>query len=360
MKKILNILFIASLLAVSCTKEVPVSRDHNLDAEVSEIATAMEMTVLYCNINDAANATLLDLQKVGEYLTEKAADVVTMVAPATVNGTKFSTWLTSYATENDLQALFAENADGKLCMGALVPSDFAVEVYEVNQGTTFKNAVLHFKANDFHFVVTDVLEARNAIPADWRDQVDEMVKAKKEVPITYDPDNLAERKVEVEELIKRTMQYKDSATGTRPFAKDKYWLWCVDMNISSNLDMRYKEFARKDCYDWDEDTEEYFVHVESAYFTTPSEFLADSDPYFALNEVMRINGGLADCVVCNRTQYTPSSLSLDGNYLKERNNFLYSSNGCLNMIDDLTLDKKIVNEWGTVHYPIMVTLKSEE
>ena len=359
MKKILNILFIASLLAVSCTKEVKVSREHDLDAEVTEITTAMEMSVLYCNINDAADSSLLDLQKVGEYLTAKAADVVTLVAPATVNGTKFSTWLTAYATENAKTALFVENTNGALCMGALVSSDYSVESYEVAQLQTFNNAVLHFKANDTHFVVTDLLEARNEIPSDWYEQIQAMVTAKKESPIVYDPDNLAKRKVETQELIKRTMEYKDKS-GERPFAKDSKWIWCVDMNVPSSLDMKFgKQFARKDCYDWNEDTEDYFIHVESAYFTTPSEFLSATDPYFAAHDVMVKEGGLVDCFAV-LSSYMPSSVSLDGNYLKERNNFLYASNGCWNMFETLTLDTAIVSEWGTTHYPIMVTLKSEE
>ena len=99
MKKILYILFMVSLLAASCTKEVLVSRDHDLDAEVLDITTAMDMSVLYCNINDVADEGLIDLQNVGDYLTEKGADVVTLVAPATVSGTKFSTWLAAYAAE---------------------------------------------------------------------------------------------------------------------------------------------------------------------------------------------------------------------------------------------------------------------
>ena len=49
MKKILYILFTASLLAVSCTEEIPVTRDHDIDAEVTDMQTKMEMTTLYCN-----------------------------------------------------------------------------------------------------------------------------------------------------------------------------------------------------------------------------------------------------------------------------------------------------------------------
>ena len=357
MKKIFYTLFIASLFAASCTKEIPVTRDHDIDAEVSDLATKMELSVLYCNINDAADESMLDLQLVGEYLSAKGADVVTLVAPATVNGAKFSTWLQTYAADNSKQALFVENVDGRLCMGALLPVDLAVEKYNVEQGLTFSNAVLHFKANNIHFVVTDLLEARNAIPEDWEEQIAAMVTAKKESPIVYNPDNLAARKAEVEQLIIRTMEYVNEK-GVRPFAADKNWLWCIDMNTPSNVDMKYgKSFARMECYDYDDMSVDYFTY-ESRYFTTPSEYLAATDPFFAMNDVMVKNGSLVDCIAVQYSVYTPTSAT--DNAITERNNFLYSSDGCWNMFESLTLDTTAVGELGTTHYPIMVTLKSEE
>ena len=358
MKKILYILFMVSLLAASCTQEVLVSRDHDLDAEVLDITTTMDMSVLYCNINDVADETLLDLQKVGDYLAGKGADVVTLVAPAKVNGTDFATWLATYAEANGLKAVSAKNVDGRLCMGALVAGDYVVENYVVEQGLTFSNAVLHFQTTGIHFVVTDIKESRNAVPSNWEEQVEAMTTNKKAAAIVYDPDNLASRKVEVDELIARTKEYKD-ANGIRPFANDKNWLWCVDMNVASYLDMKYGiEFARKDCYDYDEWTEAFFTTVTD-YFSV-SELLPTTDPYFALNESMLKNAGVVDCVAVQYSVYTPSSISLDGNPTKERNNFLYSSNGCWNMFEKLTLDTAAVSELGTTHYPIMVTLKSEE
>ena len=355
MKKILYILFMVSLLAASCTKEVLVSRDHDLDAEVLDITTTMDMSVLYCNINDVADEGLLDLQNVGDYLTEKGADVVTLVAPATVSGTKFSTWLAAYAAENSKTAVWAENEDGKLCMGALVSNEFAVDTYTVAQGTTFSNAVLHFQTNGVHFVVTDLKESRNAIPSDWQQQIDALTATA--TTITYTPDNLANRKVEVEELINRTMQYVNEK-GVRPFAKDKNWMWCIDMNVASSVDLKYGiKFARKDCYDYDDETEAFFTY-ETAYFSVNE--LLSTDPYFALNNVMIKNGGLVDCMAVQYSVYTPSSKTVNDNPTTARNNFLYSSNGCWNMFETLTLDTAIVEEWGTTHYPIMVTLKSEE
>ena len=358
MKKILYILMTASLLAVSCTKEKLVSKDHDIDAEVKDLTTKMEMSVLYCNINDVEDVTSLDLQSVGDYLASKEADVVTLVAPASVNGTNFSSWLAAYAAEKNLNALSVVNLDGRLCMAALLPVDMAVEQIAVPQGLTFSNAILHFVANDIHFVVTDLKESRNAIPSDWEEQIEAMTTNKKAAPIVYEPDNLAIRKIEAEELVKRTMEYVGE-NGVRPYEQDKDWLWCIDMNVASSVDLKYgKEFARKDCYDYDEWTEPFFTTVTD-YFSV-SEYLPATDPYFALNDVMVKNGGLVDCVAVRRATYTPSSVSLDGNPTKERNNFLYSSNGCWNMFEDLTLDTAAALELGITHYPIMVTLKSEE
>lgn len=358
MKKILYILCAASLLAVSCSKEKLVSKNYDIDAEVSDLKSKMDMSVLYCNINDAEDVSVLDLQKVGEYLTSKGADVVTMVAPATINGTQFSAWLTNYSAAVGKKALFVENLDGRLCMGAILPADLAVEPIDVPQGNTFNNAILHFKANDIHFVVTEILDPRNAVPEDWEEQIQAMTDNKKAAAIVFTPDNLANRKAEVEELIRRTIEYKNEA-GVRPFDNDRNWLWCVDMNIASVIDMKYgKEFARMDCYDYDEFTEGFFT-TETKYFSV-SEILPTTDPYFAINEVMVKNGSLVDCVAVHHSVYTPSSIVLDGNPTKERNNFLYATNGCWNMFESLSLDKAAVEELGTTHYPIMVTLKSEE
>ena len=122
--------------------------------------------------------------------------------------------------------------------------------------------------------------------------------------------------------------------------------------------MKYgKEFARMECYDYDDMSVDYFTY-ESRYFTTPSEYLAATDPFFAMNDVMVKNGSLVDCIAVQYSVYTPTSAT--DNAITERNNFLYSSDGCWNMFESLTLDTTAVGELGTTHYPIMVTLKSEE
>lgn len=357
MKKILYTLLMASLFAVSCTKEVGVSKKHDIDAEVSDLTTKLEMSVLYLNLNDLAYGASLDITSIMSYVDLKEADVVTFVAPTRINGERFSDLLTLHAETRNLQVLYVENVDGRLCMAALLPVDYEVERYAVEQGLTFSNAVLHFKSKGIHFVVTDLLESRNEIPSDWEDQIQAMTDAKKTAPIVYNPDNLAARLIEVEALIDRTLEYTDDK-GVRPFEKDRNWLWCIDMNTPSNIDMKYgKVFARKDCYDYDDYTEAFFT-TETDYFSV-SEELAASDPFFALNDTMVKIGGLVDCIAVNHSVYTPSSFASD--YTKERNNFLYASDGCWNMFEQLTLDKNAnANGLCVSHYPIMVTLKSEE
>ena len=58
MKKIFNILFAVSLLSVACTKEVPVTRDHDINAEVVEMQTKEEISTLYCNLTEATEALM--------------------------------------------------------------------------------------------------------------------------------------------------------------------------------------------------------------------------------------------------------------------------------------------------------------
>ena len=360
MKKILYILFVASLLAVSCTKEVLVSRNHDLDAEVTDIETKMDMAVLYCNINDAEDVSVLDLQKVGEYVDACSAEnanlkVVTFVAPADINGTNFASWLNGYATEKGLQAFSVVDEGGELCMGALVAQGLEVTTYTVSQ-YGLNHAILHFVANGIHFVVTDLEEARNAVPTDWEAQIEAMTTNKKAAAIVYSPDVLTARKAELELIFDRTMEY-ENALHQRPFAKDKYWFWTIDMNAPSSVDMKYgQEFARMDCYDYDMDSEAFFTTVTD--FFSVSEFLAESDPYFVTNKMMVYNG-LVDCLA-ERSVFTPSSVNYHDNPVYDRNNFVYMTDACWNMQDALVLDKAAVDELGTTHYPVLVTLKSEE
>lgn len=352
MKKILYTLFAVSLLAVGCTKEVPVSRDHDIDAEVTDMQTKMEMTTLYCNLNESAS---VDLQNLGAYLTEKDADVAMFVAPTSVNGTDFKTWLDAYAAEvGGMTVLESRNDDNVLTMAALVKSQWSVETYTLTQGATLNNAVLHFKANGIHFVVTELLAAKNAIPDDWQAQVDAMTANKKKVPFVYTPDNLAARKSELSYIIKQTVDNKN-------YLKDVNWVFAVNMNAASHLDIvKYeKEFYLENCYDMpasgDFDWYEFF-DTETTYFSV-EELLASNDIYFNASQLM-LYYNLIDCNAVHHSVYTPSSV--EGDQDGVRNNFLYATDECWNMFQSYSFDTAAASELGVTHYPMIVTLKSEE
>lgn len=351
MKKILYTLFAVSLLAVGCTKEVGVSRDHDIDAEVTDIATKMEMTTLYCNLNESAS---VDLQNLSEYLTEKEADVAMFVAPVSVGGNDFRTWLNAYATEQGgLTVLSVANDNNKLVMAALVKDTYSVETYNIQQGVSLDNAVLHFKANGIHFVVSELEPARNAIPEDWKEQVEAMKDNKKQVPLVYTPDNLAIRKAGMSYLIKQTVDNK-------VYLKDPYWYLAINTNADSHLDItKYeKEFYVAECYDAATDSEftwEEFLATEHDYFSV-EELLAADDIYFNISNLMMYYN-LVDCNSVHHSVYTPSSV----NAAKEvRANNIYATDECWNLFQAFDFDTVVAEELGVAHYPIIVTLKSEE
>ena len=355
MKKILYTLFAVSLLAVGCTKEVPVSRDHDIDAEVTDLQTKMEMTTLYCNLNESAS---VDLQNLGAYLTEKDADVAMFVAPTSVNGADFKTWLDAYASENGgLTVLEARNDDNRLTMAALVKPKWLIETYTLTQGASLNNAVLHFKANGIHFVVTELNAAKNAIPDNWQDQVDAMTANKKKVPFVYTPDYLAERKSELSYIIKQTVDNK-------AFIKEANWVMAVNMNAASHLDIvKYeKEFYLENYYDvpvnpasgsfdWYE-----LFDTETPYFSI-EELLASDDIYFNASRLMAYYN-LIDCNAVHHSVYTTSSVNVDEDGV--RNNFLYATDESWNMFQTFNFDTVAASALGVAHYPIIVTLKSEE
>ena len=355
MKKILYKLFAVSLLAVGCTKDVSVSRDHDIDAEVVDMQTKMELTTLYCNLNESAS---VDLQKISEYLTEKAADVAMFVAPTSVNGTDFKTWLNAYAAEQGgLTVLESRNVDNRLTMAALVKPELSVETYHVTESSAIDNAVLHFKANGVHFVVTELNAAKNAIPDDWVAQVEAMTTNKKKVDLVYDPDNLAASKTALSYIIKQTVDNK-------AFIKDVNWMLAVNMNAASHLDIvKYDmEFLREEYYnepvnpadeyfDWYE-----FLNTETSYFSV-DELLASNDIYFNASQLMAYYN-LIDCNAVHHSVYTPSSVVGDEDGV--RNNFLYATDECWNMFQKFDFDTAVASELGVTHYPMIVTLKSEE
>lgn len=354
MKKILYILFTVSLLAAGCTTtEVAVSRDHDINAEVGDMKTKMEMKTLYCNLNETNN---LDLQKLSEYLTAQNADVAMFVAPVTVGGENFKNWLTAYAAEvGELNALSVANTNGRLLMAALVKNQWPLKYDSetaVNQGAagvdgSLQNAVLCFRANGINFVVTELEPARNAIPADWETQVADMTTNKKSVPLKYNPDNIAKRVAELANIIKQTIDKKANM-------KEAHWMWAINTNADSPLDLvKYDhEFYRVDCYD---DVTEEFLSKETKYFSI-SELLEKDDPYFGVNALL-LGRNMVDCNAVHHSIYTPSSMGEEEGL---RNNFLYASDECWNMFQTFDFDTEKAAELGVTHYPIIVTLKSEE
>jgi hypothetical protein len=275
------------------------------------------------------------------------------VAPVSVDGTNFNTWLNEYAAQKGgLTVLNVVNDNNKLVMAALVDDAYPVETYTIAQGATLNNAVLHFKANGIHFVVTELLAAKNAIPEDWMAQVETMTKNKKQVPFVYNPDNLAARKTELSYLIKQTVDSKN-------FLSDVKWVFAMNTNAPSHLDItKYElEFARENCYeaasmdfDWFE-----FLETETSYFSV-SELVAADDIYFNVSNLMMYYN-LIDCNAVHHSAYTPSSIE-DKDGL--RSNFLYATDECWNLFQTFHFDTTVASELGVTHYPIIVTLKSEE
>lgn len=346
MKKILYILSMVLLLAVACTEEVPVSRDYDIDAEVGEITTTMEMTTLYCNLSGATEETL---QALGGYITEKEADVVTFVAPATIGSVEFGTWLANYAAEKDLKPLTATLTGNSLVMAALVNKALideageaeALEVALTNELKASLNPILHFEVNDVNFVVTEMKDSKNEIPANWKELVDAMTNTT--IPWTYEPNHHDVRTAELASLL-------DLTVNNRAYMTEKNWLWGVNMNAPSKIDItKYgREFRFADCYAGVTDE---FMATKTRYFSV-DEFIDENDPYFNLNSEM--SRRLTDCGPVYHSVYVPSSV--DGS----RNNYLYTSTPCLNMIEKFEVDESAADELSLSHYPIMVTLKSEE
>ena len=350
MKKILYTLFAVSLLAVGCTKEVGVSRDHDINAEVTDMQTKMEMTTLYLNLTESN--TEVNLDQLTLYLVEKSADVAMFVAPTTIGVNNFKTWLNTYATEQGgLTVLTSVNDDNRLLMAALVKESVSIEdVYTIQQGASLNNAVLHFKANGIHFVVTEFEPAKNAIPDDWQTQVEDMLENKKQIPFTYNPDNLANRKTELTYLIKQTADNK-------AYLKDVNWYFALNTNADSHLDIaKYeKEFYLENCYDAPADPDFYwedFLATEHNYYSI-SELLDVNDIYFNISNLMMYYN-LIDCNAVHHSVYTPSST--DGS----RSNNVYATDECWNMFHTFDFDASLMAETGLAHYPIIVTLKSEE
>ena len=349
MKKILYILSVVSLFAVGCTKEIPVSKDYDIDAEVTELETALDMTTLYCNLNDSES---VDLQKLGEYIVATGADVVTFVAPATVmNSTadgltevNFTEWLSALVSSEGCPLNLhytATRSGSSLVMAAAFAEGLTVELKQFNYAVEMADAnpVLHFVAEGVNFVVTEIKDSRISIPEDWEAQVDAMKNST--TALKYDEYNRTTRKDELGAILLQTI-------NNRANMSERNWVYCVDMNASSKYDIsKYgQQFLLTECYN---DVTEEFLAKKTVYYST-SEYLAATDGYFGLCDMMSKN--LLDCALVQYSVYMPSSV--DGS----RQNFLYSTNGCWNMFDSFVVDTNAA--LGTTHYPILVTIKSEQ
>lgn len=336
----------ALLLAVGCTKEKLVSRDHDIDSESSDINTKMEMSVLYCNLR---GVTSNGLTSFGEYVSDKKADVVAIVAPATVEETNFAGWLDAqYAGEESMYSYLTSTKGGNpLVVATLVKKGLSYEDKALDI-RAYQNPVLHISVNGINLIVTEFDDSKNEIPADWKAQID----AKN--PLVYNPDNHATRTAELSLMLSNTANSKNYMSETK-------WLWCVNMNAPSSIDInKYsKTFARKDYYlynnydevDGEGNTIATYDWSKFLEYAGVSENLEVEDSYFDLNEVL--SKKYVDCATIN-SKYTPSSV--DG----ARTNFLYASNMCWNMFNTLVFDEEAANEMGIYHYPIMVTFKTEE
>lgn len=349
MKKILYILSVVSLFAVGCTKEIPVSKDYDINAEVTEIETALDLTALYCNINDSES---VDLQKLGEYIVAVGAEVVTFVAPATVKNStadglvdvNFTEWLSAFVASEECPLNLhytATRENNSLVMAAAVAEGLTAErkIFNYNGALVDANPVLHFVVEGLNFVVTEIKDSRISIPEDWETQVDAMKNST--TALKYDETNRNTRKAELGAILLQTV-------NNREYKNEGNWVFCVDMNASSKYDInKYaQEFLRAECYN---DVTEEFLNKKTVYYST-SEYLAASDGYFALCDVMSKN--LLDCALVQYSVYMPSSEN------GSRQNFLYSTNKCWNMFNSFVVDTNAA--LGTTHYPILVTIKSEQ
>ena len=324
---------------------------------------ASELSALYCNINDA---TAPSLQELETYLQEKAekVGVVMFVAPTTIDGDSFASWLTTFAAANGWVSTYTDQSGSPvLTMAALVKSELIaptyttdingnqveqakkITEYAVVKGTTLTHNALHFVVNDIHFVVAEFATGTNAIPDDWEEQIKAI--ADKNIPQTtliFNPDYNGLRRSEAEWIVANTID-------NERFITERKWVLAIKSNIWSNVDLRKygKEFLRSDFYD--NVTDEYLASTSK--YIDNSEYLEDDDLYFGANTVM-LRNGLADAVADHNSAFVPSSVD------ETRHNFVYLSNKALNMMQSVLVDSSAASQLGVQHYPIMITLKSEE
>ena len=291
MKKITTyMLLLASIVFASCEQEILVSRDHDINAEVSELETSFEMKTLYCNLTDAAS---VNLDEVAAYIKAQDADVVSLLG----SGAAFESWVATYAANEGLSyavKLLASSESVAACLSKK-------EVKTYSDG--FDNAVqtspiLHFSVEDVHFLIAE-LKKGGLVLSDGS-QTD---------------DFNADRVAQISDIVANTVDHSAYFTASK-------WVLNVDMESPATLDIT-----------------KYGVESVIAENCVANDVLASN--------------GIIDAVAYFNNFYTPSSID------SSRHNFLYTTAKSGQMMQPLKVDTS-VSAMGLHHYPIMVTLKSEE
>lgn len=289
MKKITTyILLLASIVFAACEQDILVSRDHDIDAEVSDLETSFEMKTLYCNLTDAA---AVNLDEVALYIKAQDADVVSLLG----SGATFEAWVADFATTEGLYyAVKVQSEKVAACL-----SKKAVTTYNDTFDVAIQTSpILHYSVDDIHFVVAE-LKVGGLVLEDGSQLED------------FNNDRVAQ----ISDIIANTVDNVAYLTKSR-------WVINIDMESPAALDKaKYGE-------EW--------IMLENC----------------VANDVL-VNNGLIDCVASFNNYYTPSCAH------SFRQNFLYTTNKCWQMMQPLTVDTA-VSALGVHHYPVIVTLKSEE
>lgn len=300
MKKIYTCtLLLASFLFLACEQNIYISRDHDINAEVSELQTTLELKVLYCNLTDATALSMIEVEAyINNQLTTEGVDIVTFLA----DDSAFEAWLSGYAAKNNLNYI----VNARPALSETVSACLSKEAIKTSFGDSFNYElltapVLHFEVEGIHFVVTELQEGGLAMADGSHD------------PATLQNDL---RKAQIESVISSTVD------ASAYYSAEK-WVWSIDMNSPTSSDI--KQYGKEELL--------------------PENCVA--------NDVMEYNG-LIDCISACNNYYQPSSID------SSRHNFLYSTVKGWQMMQPIFVDTASASTLGVTHYPIMVTLKSEE
>jgi hypothetical protein len=289
MKKITTyILLLASVAFAACKQEIPVSRDHDINAEVSELETSFEMKTLYCNLTDAS----VNLDEVAAYIKAQDADVVTLLG----SGAEFELWVAEFAANEGLK--YAVQTGTSTTVAACLSKKAIKGYVDALDPGVQTSPILHCSIEGIHFLVAE-LKAGGLVKSDG----------------SQTEDFNADRTAQIEDIVLNTVDNPSYYTvGT--------WVMSIDMESPATLDITKYGVES--------------IMVENC----------------VANDVMTKNG-LIDCVAAFNNYYIPSCVDA------LRHNFLYTTNKGWQMMQPLTVDTA-VSAMGAHHYPVIVTLKSEE